>query len=83
MKNLFMLLSIILLLAGCGDGYTHVGANGVDATPRNLVLGPSIHLAPGTKLAARREVSENAWEYELKEGPYAGNYVVIQNRDVE
>jgi len=84
MKILFTIFSFIFLLAGCGDdGYKHVGANGVDATPRNLsALGPKIHLQAGTVLIAAAMVSENATEYLVKSGYYEGNYVVIQNRDL-
>lgn len=71
------------MLAGCGDGYTHIGAEGVDAVPRNLsALGPRIHLEQGTVLTVSGDVSENATEYLVKSGHYKGNYVVIQNRDL-
>ena len=83
MRKVFTILGSVVLLAGCGDGYTHVGANGVDATPRNLVLGPKIHLEQGTVLTASGVVSENATEYLVKSGHYEGNYVVIQDRDLK
>lgn len=82
MKKLLIVLSCSLCIAGCGDGYIHAPEGGVDAFPRNTVLGPKIHLAPGTTLTATEQVSENSWEYLVKDGECQGNYVVILNRDL-
>ena len=71
-------------MAGCGpEGTYRVGPNGATAYPSNPVLGGSIKLPPGTKVQPKEKVSDRSWQYEIKEGNYAGNYVVIFDNEVE
>jgi hypothetical protein len=75
------LLSAFLI--GCSEGAWRAGPNGADAHSSSSALPPSIHLEPGTKLRVIEQVSDRSWRYEIKEGKYAGNYVVILENDVE
>ena len=82
-RQLYLVILIVTLLSGCGEAVSRVGPNGADAHPRNSALGSSIRLEAGTRVVPREKVSDNSWEYEVKEGKYEGNYVVILNSEVE
>ena len=82
-RRLSLVIFTVALLSGCGDAVSRVGPNGADAYPRNTALGSSIRLEAGTRVVPREKVSDNSWEYEVKEGKYEGNYVVILNNQVE
>jgi hypothetical protein len=71
-------------MAGCGpEGTYRVGPSGATAYPSISALGSSIRLEPGTKVQPIEKVSDSSWRYEVKEGQYEGDYVVISDDEVE
>ena len=75
------LLGLAVLQIGCEPVVHRVGPNGVTVSTANAALG-RVKLEPGTRLQPIEEVTRGNWRYEVKEGKYEGNYVVLSDEDV-